>query len=312
MNITIRQINVFQAVVRHLSYTDAAAELHLTQPAVFMQIKQLESVVGLPLFETIGKKLFLTAAGTELIRFSRAISQQLEEMQEVFASLQGIERGTLTLSTSGTASPFMSRLLAVFTQRHPAIQLNLDIANRAGLLHHIDANEVDLVIMGRPPDKMDVVAEGFMVNPLVVIAPPDHSLVSRKQIPLPELMQNEFVVREQGSGTRIAMERFFAEHQVALKTSMETASNDSIKHAVSAGLGLGMLSIHMLDLELAAQRIAVLDVEHFPIMRHWYVVYRKGKRLSPVAQAFKDFVVQETERIWPLRQLCEMGGIPSA
>ena len=309
MNITIRQLNVFQAVARHLSYTDAAVELHLTQPAVFMQIKQLESVIGLPLFETVGKKLYLTAAGDELVWYSQIFTQQLEEMREVFASLQGIEHGTLTLSTSGTAIPFMSRLLAAFTKQHPAIKLNLNIANRAGLIHHIEANEVDLVIMGKPPDKMNVESQSFMENPLIVIAPPEHPLTRRKNIPLVELMQNEFVVRERGSGTRIAMERFFSEHSINLRTSMETASNESIKHAVSAGLGLGILSIHMLELELITQRVAVLDVEHFPIMRHWYLVYRQGKRLSPVAQAFKEFVVQEVEKIWLLRQLCKMGGI---
>jgi DNA-binding transcriptional LysR family regulator len=146
----------------------------------------------------------------------------------------------------------------------------------------------------------------------VVIAPPDHPLARRKKTPLAQLMEHEFVVRERGSGTRNAMERFFSAHRVELMASIETASNDSIKHAVAAGLGLGILSIHMIELELAAKRLAVLDVEHFPIMRHWYVVYRKGKRLSPVARTFKDFVVEQTEQIWPLRHLCKMAGFKAA
>jgi DNA-binding transcriptional LysR family regulator len=273
-----------------------------------MQIKQLEVSVGLPVFETIGKRLYLTGAGQELLRYSQIFSQQFEEMREVFAHLQGVERGTLSLSTSGTAIPFTSQLLAAFFRDHPAISMNIDIANRAGLVSHLDANEVDLVIMGKPPDKMDLESEGFMANPLVVIAPPAHPLASRKKIPLTELMENEFVVRERGSGTRNAMERFFTAHRVELLASIETASNDSIKHAVAAGLGLGILSLHMIELELAAKRLVVLDVEHFPIMRHWYVVYRKGKRLSPVARIFKDFVVEQTERIWPLKRLFKMAG----
>jgi DNA-binding transcriptional LysR family regulator len=308
MNITMRQLQIFQAVAQHRSYTGAATHLHLTQPAVFMQIKQLEVSVGLPVFETIGKRLYLTGAGQELLRYSQIFSQQFEEMREVFAHLQGVERGTLSLSTSGTAIPFTSQLLAAFFRDHPAISMNIDIANRAGLVSHLDANEVDLVIMGKPPDKMDLESEGFMANPLVVIAPPAHPLASRKKIPLTELMENEFVVRERGSGTRNAMERFFTAHRVELLASIETASNDSIKHAVAAGLGLGILSLHMIELELAAKRLVVLEVEHFPIMRHWYVVYRKGKRLSPVARIFKDFVVEQTERIWPLKRLFKMAG----
>jgi DNA-binding transcriptional LysR family regulator len=304
----MRQLQIFQSVAQHRSYTAAATHLHLTQPAVFMQIKQLEVSVGLPVFETIGKRLYLTGAGQELLRYSQIFSQQFEEMREVFAHLQGVERGTLSLSTSGTAIPFTSQLLAAFFRDHPAISMNIDIANRAGLVSHLDANEVDLVIMGKPPDKMDLESEGFMANPLVVIAPPAHPLASRKKIPLTELMENEFVVRERGSGTRNAMERFFTAHRVELLASIETASNDSIKHAVAAGLGLGILSQHMIELELAAKRLVVLDVEHFPIMRHWYVVYRKGKRLSPVARIFKDFVVEQTERIWPLKRLFKMAG----
>lgn len=311
MNITMRQLQIFQVVAQQRSYTRAANRLHLTQPAVFMQVKQLEDSVGLPVFETIGKKLYLTSAGQELLRYSQAFAQQFEEMRAVFAHLQGIESGTLSLSNSDTAIPFSSQLLAAFFRDHPAIRLNINIANRAGLLNHLENNEVDLVIMGRPPEKMDLEHETFMANPLVVIAPPDHPLVGRKKIPLTELMENEFVVRELGSGTRNAVERFFNDNNLRgeLMTSIETASNDSIKHAVAAGLGLGILSIHMLELELMTKRLAVLDVEHLPIMRHWYVVHRKGKRLSPVARMFKDFVVAQTEQVWSLKRLLKMARI---
>jgi DNA-binding transcriptional LysR family regulator len=300
MNITMRQLKVFQSVAQHLSYTKAAAELHLTQPAVSMQIRQLEENLGLPLFEQIGKKIHLTDAGREMIYYSHSISRQLEQIGEVFASLRGIERGTLNLAVPGTANQFVTRFLAEFCRRHPTINFNLGIANRKGLLDRLESNDTDLVIMGKPPQGMDLVSERFMDNPLVVIASPEHALVERDSIPLAELMDNEFVMREQGSGTRIALERFFDEHQVKLKTSMEMASNEAVKQAVAAGLGLGMVSIHTLEMELALQRVAILPVEQFPIMRHWYIVYRQGKRLSPAARAFRDFVLNDATALWPL------------
>jgi DNA-binding transcriptional LysR family regulator len=299
MNITIRQLNVFEAVARHLSFTRAAGELHLTQPAVSMQMKQLEESVGLPLFEQIGKKVYLTEAGREMYHYSRAIAQQLREVEDVFAELQGIQRGRLSISVASTANYFATRLLAAFCTQHPAITFNLDVTNRENLLNQLANNERDLVIMGTPPETMDLASESFMENPLVVIASPGHPLVLRKGIALANLVKERFVIREPGSGTRIAMERFFAEHQVILSTSMEMTSNESIKQAVAAGLGLGIVSIHTLELELAAGHLALLDVESLPILRHWYIVHQRGKRLSPIALAFKDFVLREAKTIWP-------------
>ena len=303
MNITMRQLKIFQSVARNLSYTKAAAELHLTQPAVSMQIKQLEDNLGLPLFEQMGKKIFLTEAGKEMIHYSYTISQQLEEIYEVFARLQGLEQGTLRLAVPGTANQFVTQFLAEFRRRHPAVNFNLDIANRRGLLNRLENNEIDLVIMGKPPDDMELVSECFMNNPLVVIAGPDHPLTKRKKIPLAELMENEFAVREEGSGTRIAMQRFLDEHNVVLKTSMEMTSNETLKQAVAAGLGLGIVSMHTLEMELTLQRLKVLKAEAFPIMRHWYIVYREGKRLSPIARTFRDFVVNDAVKLWSLAKL---------
>jgi DNA-binding transcriptional LysR family regulator len=296
----MRQLTVFQSVASHLSYTRAAADLHLSQPAVSMQIKQLEENLGLPLFEQIGKKIFLTDAGKEMVLYSRNISRQLEEIQEVFAHLQGLESGTLKLTVPGTANAFVTRFLAEFCHRHPTINFQLDIANRKGLIQRLEQNETDLVIMGTPPEGMGLVGERFMDNPLVAIASPDHTLVRQKSISLDQLVQHAFVVREQGSGTRIAMERFFEEHGIELKQSMEMASNESIKQAVAAGLGLGIVSLHTLEMELTLKRIAILKAEVFPIMRHWYIVYRDGKRLSPVAQAFKEFVLNDAVGLWAL------------
>lgn len=293
MHITLRQLKVFEAVARLGSFTRAAEELHLTQPAVSMQIRQLEESVGLPLFEQLGKKIYLTLAGQEMHHYCRAIAQQLDEVDRVMAEMKGLQRGRLMIAVASTANYFAPRLLATFSQRYPQATISLDVTNREGLLNHLDANDIDLVIMGRPPEGLDLVAEPFTENPLVVIAAPSHPLVKTAHIPLERLQQETFVVRERGSGTRTAMERFFTEKGVHLTTGMEMSSNEAIKQAVQAGLGLGIVSIHTLELELETKRLAILDVESFPILRHWYVVHRQGKRLSPVAQQFKEFVLKE-------------------
>lgn len=298
MNITMRQLQVFQAVARHLSYTRAAAALHLSQPAVSMQIRQLEDHLGVILFEQFGKRIHLTAAGQELLPYCRDITRQLSEIDELCGALRGLSHGTLRLAVPDTANALAARLLAAFCAAHPGINVNLAIANRKGLLERLASNETDLVIMGRPPDDMDLDSERFLDNPLVVIAPPAHPLAGRRRIPLTELLAAAFVLREPGSGTRIAMERFLGEHRVKLQTRLELASNDAVKHAVAAGLGLGIVSLHTLELELALHRVVVLDVADFPIMRYWYLVHRRGKRLALVAAAFRRFVSSEASRLW--------------
>lgn len=293
MHVTLRQIEVFEAVARHLNFTRAAEELHLTQPAVSMQIKQLEESIGLPLFEQLGKKIHLTEAGQEMYTYSRSINQLIAEADEVMQSLRGVRHGHLKVSVASTANYFATRLLAAFVQRYAGVTFSLDVTNRESLLRQLDANECDLVVMGRPPAELDLEASSFMENPLVVISPPGHVLEQSAPVSLQTLEAETFVVREQGSGTRTAMERFFNERGVRLRTGMEMSTNEAIKQAVEAGLGLGIVSIHTLAPELETERLHVLKVQGFPILRHWYVVHRKGKRLSPVAQAFKDFVMHE-------------------
>jgi len=295
VHLTLRQLKVFESVARHLSFTHAARELHLTQPAVSMQIKQLEEQAGLPLLEQFGKKNYLTEAGRELHQYSKSILQQLDELGEIMLDLQGLRRGCLDLAVATTANDFATRLLAAFSRENEHLNYRLEVTNRETLLAQLDANEKDLVIMGRPPVGKTLDAEAFMDNPLVVIAPPDHALARASRIPLAKLAQETFVVREKASGTRIAMERFFNEHGFELASKMEMTSNESIKNAVQAGLGLGLVSVHTVRLELETGRLVVLDVEDFPILRHWYIVHRKGKRLSAVATAFKEFVLSRAE-----------------
>jgi DNA-binding transcriptional LysR family regulator len=303
MNITFRQLKIFEAVASHLSYTRASEALHLTQPAVSMQIKQLENTVGLPLFEQLGKKIFLTDAGNEFRRYSSAIGLQLDELELVVDELKGLKRGHLTIAVASTANYFLPRLLAAFCQLHGDVKVSLDVTNREQLLKGLEENRTDLVIMGQPPEGMDLVAERFMENPLVVIAPPEHPLAKEKNIPLDKLREETFLLREQGSGTRSAMERYFTANRLELSSSLEMSSNEAIKQGVEAGLGLGLVSLHTLEMELALKRLVILDVMKFPIMRYWYIVYRSGKRLSVVAQVFQAFVKQEAAGILSLPPL---------
>ena len=290
MHLTLRQLKVFEAVARHLNYTRAAEELHLTQPAVSMQIKQLEESLGIPLFEQLGKRIHLTEAGQEVLGYARTITHQLDEMEDVLSRLKGLSGGRLRISVATTANYFIPTLLGSFSRRFPDVTVTLDVTNRETLLRSLAENTTDLVIMGQPPAGADVAAEPFMDNPLVVVAPSDHPLAGKKKIPLKRLQEETFLVRESGSGTRIAMERFFSERGMKLKTGMEVGSNEAIKQSVQAGLGLGLLSRATIEQELTLKRLVALDIQDFPIMRHWFVVHRKGKRLSATAEAFRQFI----------------------
>lgn len=296
MNITLRQLRVFEAVARHLNYTRAAEELFLSQPAVSMQVKQLEDTLGQPLFEKMGKKVYLTDAGREVWRYSQSITNQLNEMEIVMQEMTGLQHGKLTLTVASTANYFVPTLLGVFKQRHQGVRISIDVTNRENLLKSLAANSTDFAIMGQPPEGLGLEAHSFLDNPLVVLAPIDHPLAHQRKIPLQRLCEETFIERELGSGTRAAHERFFTEHGgQSFKETMEMNSNEAIKQAVQAGLGLGVLSIHTLEAELKLKRLAVLDVAGFPIMRNWYIVHRQGKRFSGIAQAFKDFVLTESK-----------------
>ncbi len=296
--LTFRQLEIFAQVAKQLSITKASETLHLSQPAVSMQVKQIEHLINLPLLEKKGKKLFLTETGCIIRDYAENMLASQKSLEETLAAFSGAETGHLNLSVPETASQFVTLLLAQFLQQYPAISFRLQIHNREGLLNCIKENSTDLVIMGQTPVEMALVTKSFMKNPLVIIAPPDHPLSDKYEISLRELMENEFVVREPGSGTRIAMERFFTEHQVQLKTAMEMPNNEAIKQAVAAGLGLGIVSLHTLQQELALKQVKVLHIEKMPIMRIWYIVHHQQKQLSPAMIRFKEFVIQNTQRIW--------------
>lgn len=293
MNLTLRQLKVFESVARLLSFTRAAEELFLSQPAVSIQVKQLEESVGLPLFEHIGKKVHLTEVGREVHQCARAVFQQLEEMEEAVNAMKGVSAGRLDIAVASTVNYFAPRLLAVFSQRYPGVELTLEVTNRENLVRLLEANEKDMVLMGQPPEKLDLEAEPFMENPLVVIAPPGHPLENERSIPPQRLSEEIFVMREPGSGTRLAMERFFQDQGLTIRTGMEMTRNEAIKQAVRSGMGLGVVSMHTIDLELETDSLRVLDVDGLPIPRKWFIVHRRNKRLSPSAQAFRDFVLSD-------------------
>jgi DNA-binding transcriptional LysR family regulator len=297
LHLTLRQLKIFAAVARHLSHSRAAQELFLSQPAVSMQIKQLEQSVGLPLFDQVGKQIHLTEAGREMQHYSRAIEQQLDEMDALFGEMKGLERGRLNISAVSTANYFMPQLLAKFIQLHPKIQVSLHVANRDAVIKQLAENSADFAIMGQPPEGTDMLAQPFMQNPLVVIAAPSHPLAKIRRIKPKQLAQEIFLLREQGSGTRGVVERYFTSHRIKLPTNMEMDTNEAIKQSVQAGMGLGIISRHAIELELETRRLTILNVEHFPILRDWHIVHRKNKRLSTASHTFKEFLLAEAKKI---------------
>jgi DNA-binding transcriptional LysR family regulator len=291
MHITLRQLRIFEAVARHSSISRAATEMHMTQPAVSMQMKQLEEQIGLPLIEQIGKRLIITEAGAELRQHAHRISAQLVDLNSAMEQFRGLERGMLRLAVVSTANYFLPRLIAQFTERHPGVRISLQVANREAVLGALADNRTDLAITGRPPDDVGVIAQPFMSNPLLVIAPPSHPLATQARIPITRLAEEIMVVREPGSGTRAAMDRHFASHGVEYQPGCELGTNEAIKQAVQAGLGLGLVSQQTIELELETRRLVVLPVETFPILRHWYIVHRNDKRLSAASQAFRALLL---------------------
>lgn len=292
-NATLRQLKVFETVARHLSYSRAAEELHLTQPAVSTQVKTLEGHVGLSLFEQLGKKVYLTPGGAELLEFSRSIIQLFQEAEESLTQFKGISGGKLNVAVISAGDYFFPRLLVEFARNNPGVTLNLTVHNREELLAQLAANRTDLAIMVRPPQDLDTINQSFAPHPYVIVAAPDHPLVGKKKIPMATLKREPFVVREKGSDTWNSMEDGFGAHLRDLNIAMEIKSTETIKQAVIAGMGIGFLSVHTINLELQSGSLAVLDVEGFPVMLDWFVVHRKNKRLPPVALAFKNFLLSE-------------------
>lgn len=296
-NITLHQLKVFEAAARHGSFTRAAEELYLTQPTISIQVKQLTKAVGLPLFEQVGKRIYLTDAGKELYQTSRRLFEELSQLEMAIANLQGMKQGRLRLAVITTAKYFIPRLLGPFCHTYPGIKVSLQVTNHEGLIKRLEDNLDDLYILSRPPVDMDMVIQPFLDNPLVVVAPADHPLVGQPQLSLERLAQETFIMRERGSGTREAAETLFAERGLSLDVKLDLGSNEAIKQGIIGGLGLAVLSYHTLTSMGATRQLAVLDVEGFPIHRQWHVLYPKGKQLSIVASTFLDYLLRESSKL---------------
>lgn len=287
---TLHQLRIFLAVARHSSFARAAEELHLSPPTLSLQVKQLSETVGQPLFEQLGKKIFLTAAGQTLAEACQDIESRMERLSQDLAALQGVERGSLKLAILTTVKYTVPKLLGGFCAAHPGIDVAMVVGNRENLLQRLAGNQDDLYIMGQPPEQVDVISEAFADNPLVLVAPPKHPLVGQKAIAPQRLMNEPFILREPGSGTRLTAEKFFGGQGVTLKNRLEVGSNEAIKQTVAGGLGLAVLSLHTVVAELALGELVQLDVQGFPLIRRWHVVYPRGKRLSAAALAFKEWM----------------------
>jgi DNA-binding transcriptional LysR family regulator len=291
---TFRQLEIFESIARLGSFTRASEELHLSQPTVSMQIKKLTESLGAPLFEQVGKKIHLTPDGQQLAQASREIFSILDRFTMSVAERKGLKRGHLSLMAITTASYFAPRLLGEFSKLYPGIDVSLRVTNKEQVLASMADGLDDLYFVGQPPEDIDVVATPIMDNPIVVLAAPDHPLAHRKRIPLDRIAAEPWLMREKGSGTRNAIERIFSGHGLNIHPRLELGSNEAIKQAILAGLGISALSRHALTLN-APDQFAVLDVEGFPILRHWYAVYPAGRQLSVVARAFLDYLLGRGE-----------------
>jgi DNA-binding transcriptional LysR family regulator len=290
---TLRQLKVFEAVARLSSYSRAADELHLTQPAVSTQIRKLEGHAGLPLFEQLGKRIYLTAAGTELLHHSHLIIRQFEEAEAAMTHFKGVAGGRLNVAVISAGDYFLPSLLVEFARRHEGVELNLSVHNRVDLLNQIVDNLTDLAVMVRPPEDELMLAEPFAPHPYLVVAPRSHPLHGESAIPLSRLVREPFIVREPGSDTRHAMGDAFGRHYAHLNVALQVKSTETIKQAVIAGMGVAFISGHTVSRELRDGSLVALDVQGFPVRLNWYLVQRRNKRLPPVAQAFREFLLAE-------------------
>ncbi len=297
MHATLQQFRLFAAVARNLSFTKAAEEMHLTQPAVSIQVRRLEEHVGLPLIEQIGRRVYLTPVGHELYAACRDIFERLGAFESAVDMLKGEVAGPLRISVVTTTEYFLPHLLGVFLRQHPQVQPVLTVTNRATVLARLQDNEDDLVVMGQVPDGVDAEILPILDNVLVVVAPPGYPLADGRPMRMEELAKERILVREPGSGTRMAVEKFLADRGVTITPFMELGSAEGIKRGVMAGLGLAVLPSHSLTVELAAGLISVLNVEGFPLRRPWYAVYRKGKRLTLAARTFIDFLATQGKEV---------------
>jgi len=295
-NATLRQLRIFASVARHLSFVRAAEELKLTAPAVSMQIKELETEVGLPLFDRTSRQVSLTMVGEYMLAHTRRVLAAMRDAEDLVARFRGLQVGPLDVGMVSTAKYFLPRLLASFRHEHPGIEVRLEVAdNREQVVTLMQQGDIELAIMGRPPQGWPTRAEPFAMHPHVLVCANDHPFASLEQVPAAALADEGFIVREPGSGTRAALDEYMQAHQLKPRVAMQMSSNEAIKQAVMAGMGIALLSLHTIGLELNHKLIAAPDTEGLPLMRRWHVVTTPAKTLSPAAEAFRYFVLERGE-----------------
>lgn len=293
MDFTLHQLEVFGTVARHRSMTKAANELHMTQPAVSIQIKQLQEALGIPLVEVISRQIYLTEAGRHLQQMQQSVKSEVESFKATISQLKGGLEGTLTISAASTAKYFLPYLLGEFQQRYPQIQISLKVTNRDEVLDHLKNNEYDLAILTQIPDVQSIDVIPFLDNPLVICSAPTHPLANESNISIQQLKNEPIIYREPGSGTRMVLERYLAENSIAVKPTMELGTNEAVKQAIMGGIGISLISKLSLENELKLNKISILDIEHLPIITHWHALSQKKKKLSPVTKNFLSFLQEK-------------------
>ncbi len=293
--VTLRQLEVFVEAARQLNFSRVAETLHLTQPAVSMQIRQLEEAVGMPLFDKVGRSKALTEAGGSLLDHASRILGELQDAEQSLQALRGLSGGSITVGLVSSAKYFAPKLLAMFARHHPGVEVRFVVGNRETLVQLLRENQTDLAIMGRPPGELETVSEPLAENPNVLVGPVGHRLAERRRFDMHELRRDTFLQREDGSGTRIMLEELFRAHLFKPAKITTMGSNETIKQAVMAGLGVSLLSLHTLSLELRSGEIAILNVDGLPLLRTWNVVHARRRQLSPAAAAFRRFLIEQTQ-----------------
>ena len=293
MNISFRQLRLFLALADTGSVTAAARALHVTQPTASMQLREVADAVGVPLYEVVARRVRLTDAGHDLARTARAMVGEWEAFGQRIDAVKGLTRGRLMVSVVSTAKYFMPRLLGSFCALHPQVDVQLQVLNRDGVVARLRDSLDDLYIMSMPPADIGLDDRVFMANPLVLVAPAGHRLAGADRVALAELRDERFVLRERGSGTRIATDAHFKRLGFVPQVRLELGSNEAVKESVAGNLGLGVLSVHALGSAPAPQGVVVLPVQGFPIPSQWHVVRRRTRPPSPIAQAFADHLLTQ-------------------
>jgi len=293
MNVTFRQLRLFLALAETGSVSGAARAMHVTQPTASMQLREVREAVGLPLYEVVARRVHLTEAGVELARTARLMAAEWEALGQRIDALKGLTRGRLKVAVVSTAKYFIPRLLGRFCNQHPDIDISLEVLNRDGVVGRLRENLDDLYVMSRPPTDVELQDEVFLPNPLVLIASKSHPLARQRGLTLPALRGTRFILREQGSGTRLATDEHLRKQRFTPDLRLELGSNEAVREAVAGDLGVAVISVHALAERPASQGVAILDVQGFPIQSQWHIVYPKGKRLSPIAQVFREHLVAQ-------------------